>query len=217
MEESGEQWTVVVALIVTRPVPEFIYRLFSAWKQAEYDGFWKQLYSRRDKPGSETWVVLGSFSACFRPHQTKMLVLEEKMKTTFTDSFQLKRAYQRAKMCIHFYLFKQSLAISGCLVISVYVSVFFMHGNCTIAWVYRTYSINVNCGTIIVVFCDAGGRGGGGGSVYTDSWQGGAVDSISELLQVNKKHSKNALILYLIVVADSQLYWHCSVIEILFL
>jgi hypothetical protein len=43
------------------------------------------------------------------------------------------------------------------------------------------------------------------------------VDSISELLQVNKKHSKNALILYLIVVADSQLYWRYSVIEILFL
>ncbi len=43
------------------------------------------------------------------------------------------------------------------------------------------------------------------------------MDSIGELLQVNKKHSKNALILYLIVVADSQLYWHCSVIDILFL
>ncbi len=43
------------------------------------------------------------------------------------------------------------------------------------------------------------------------------MDTISKLLQVNKKHSKYALIFYLIVVADSQLYWHCSVIEILFL
>ena len=60
-----------------------------------------------------------------------MLVLEEKMKTTFTDSFQLKRAYKRAKMCINFYLFSQSLAILGCLAISVYVLVYFMHGNCT--------------------------------------------------------------------------------------
>jgi hypothetical protein len=32
---------------------------------------------------------LGSFSACFRLYQTNTLVLEEKMKTTFTESFQL--------------------------------------------------------------------------------------------------------------------------------
>jgi hypothetical protein len=53
------------------------------------------------------------------------------MKTTFTDSFQLKRAYKRAKMFIHFYLFKWSSAILGCPVISVYVLVYFMHANYT--------------------------------------------------------------------------------------
>jgi hypothetical protein len=85
------------------PVPEFIYRSFSAWKQAEYDRFWKRSFSQRDKHRSETWVVLGPFSACFKPHQTNMLVLEEKMKTTFTDSFQIKRAQKIIKMGIHFF------------------------------------------------------------------------------------------------------------------
>jgi hypothetical protein len=43
----------------------------------------------------ETYVVFGSFSACFRPHQTNALVLEEKIKTTLADCFQRKRARQR--------------------------------------------------------------------------------------------------------------------------
>jgi hypothetical protein len=74
------------------PVPEFIYRSFSAWKQAKYARFWKRSFSPRDKRGSETWVVFGSFLACFRPHQTNMLVLEEKMKTTLPECFQWKQA-----------------------------------------------------------------------------------------------------------------------------
>ncbi len=56
-------------LVDLGPVPEFIYRSFSAWKQAKYARFWKRSFSPRDKRGSETWVVFGSFLACFRPHQ----------------------------------------------------------------------------------------------------------------------------------------------------
>ena len=40
---------------------------------------------------------------------------------------------------------------------------------------------------------------------------------LASCFKLIKKHIKNALILYLIVVADSQLYWQCSVLEILFL
>jgi hypothetical protein len=76
-------------------VPEFIYRSFSAWKQAKYARFWKRSFSPRDKRRSETWVVFGSVLACFRPHQTNTLVLEEKMKTTLPDCFQWKQAYSR--------------------------------------------------------------------------------------------------------------------------
>ncbi len=43
------------------------------------------------------------------------------------------------------------------------------------------------------------------------------MDATSKLLQVNKKHSKNALIFYLIVVAYSQLYWYSYVLKNLFL
>ncbi len=86
-------------------VPEFLKGSFSAWKQAENAHFWKRTFSSRDTRGSETKLVFGSVSACFRPHQTNTLVLEEKMKTTFRDSFQLKRAQQRGKMCIHFFYF----------------------------------------------------------------------------------------------------------------
>ncbi len=39
----------------------------------------------------------------------------------------------------------------------------------------------------------------------------------TKLLQVNKKHGKNALIFYLIVVAGTQLYWPSYVIKNLFL
>jgi hypothetical protein len=72
---------------------EFIYRSFLAWKQAEYDGFWKRSFSQRDKRGSETLVIFGSFSACIRPHQTNTIILEEKMKTTLPECFRWKRAY----------------------------------------------------------------------------------------------------------------------------
>ncbi len=38
------------------------------------------------------WVVFSSYSAGFRPHQTKTLILVENLKTTPTVCFQLKRA-----------------------------------------------------------------------------------------------------------------------------
>ncbi len=39
------------------------------------------------------------------------------------------------------------------------------------------------------------------------------MDTTTKLLQVNKKHSKNALIFYLILVADTQLYWPSYVMK----
>jgi hypothetical protein len=54
-------------------------------------------------------LELAHFSACFRLYQTNMLV----MKTTFTESFQLKRAQQRVKMCIIFFYFKLIIAKLG--------------------------------------------------------------------------------------------------------
>jgi hypothetical protein len=42
-------------------------------------------------------------------------------------------------------------------------------------------------------------------------------DTTTKLLQVNKKHSKNALIFYMILVADTQLYWPSYVIKNFFL
>ncbi len=61
-----------------------------------------------------------------------MLVLEEKMKTTFTDSFQLKRAQKIIKMGINFFSSNNLINIS-LVIVSVYVSVYFMHGNYPIA------------------------------------------------------------------------------------
>ncbi len=43
------------------------------------------------------------------------------------------------------------------------------------------------------------------------------MDTTRKLLQVNKNHSNNALMFYLIVVADTQLYWPSYVIKNLFL
>ncbi len=80
------------------PVPRFIKRSFSFWKQAETAHFWKRAFRKRDKLWSETWVVFSSFSAGIKPHQTKMLVLEENMKTTSSDCFQLKRANWESKL-----------------------------------------------------------------------------------------------------------------------
>jgi hypothetical protein len=74
------------------PMPRFIKRSFSSWKHAENAHFWKRSFWPKDKRWSETWVVFSSFSACFRPHQTKTLVLEENLKTTPKECFQRKRA-----------------------------------------------------------------------------------------------------------------------------
>ncbi len=67
-------------------------------------------------------------------------------------------------------------------------------------------------GTTVRVVCCDGGRKGGlegvGVNVIVNrqlSWQGGAADTSSKLLQVNKNHSNNALIFYLIVAAESDL------------
>ena len=46
------------------------------------------------------WSFSAHFKPCFRPHQTNTLVLEEKMKTTLTDSFQRKQASQRRQICM---------------------------------------------------------------------------------------------------------------------
>ena len=54
------------------------------------------------------------------------------------------------------------------------------------------------------------GAGGGGGGQCVNRQlterNGGQERKLLRLLQVNKKHSKNTLIFYLIVTADSQLY-----------
>jgi hypothetical protein len=84
---------IVHVKIVGTTVPEFLKGSFSAWKQAENAHFWKWAFSPRDKRRSETWVVFGPLSACFRPHQTNTLVLEEKMKTILPECFHWKRAY----------------------------------------------------------------------------------------------------------------------------